>query len=89
MDPRKGDDIWAVWQKLNTDDVYNIQSMAAALVWGADDKHLPRPGLNYSEENSQRVMARYNGPGVEAEPHGAAMIGMYRVFEMYNAPLRA
>ncbi|MFC5220470.1 glycoside hydrolase domain-containing protein [Streptomyces coerulescens] len=88
-DPDKGDDIWAMWQKLNTDNIFNVQTVPAVLGWGAADLGLARPGLTTSEDDSRRIMGRYNGRPPDSDNYAQAMIGMYRVFEKYNAPLRS
>ncbi|MEV1085604.1 hypothetical protein AB0I98_46570 [Streptomyces sp. NPDC050211] len=89
LDPGKGADIWAVWQKLHADDIYNVQTIPGVLLWGAGTIGLPRPGLNISEDDSRRIMGRYNGEPPASDNYGQAMLGLYRVFEKYNAPLRA
>jgi hypothetical protein len=40
--------------------------------------------LDLSEENSRKTLASYNG----ADEYGYQLIGLYKVFEKYHAPLR-
>lgn len=88
MDPTDDADLWTVWQKLNGDDIYNVNTVPLVLIEGAADIGGSRPGLNYTEAESEAVLARYNGLGDAAANYGRQLIGLYRVFEKYHAPLR-
>jgi hypothetical protein len=89
MDPASEADLWPVWQRLNEDDVYNISTIPLVHIWGANDIGQRRPGLDYSEAESQAVLARYVGTGDEPDNIGRQQLGLFRVFEKYNAPMRA
>ncbi|MDX3243148.1 glycoside hydrolase domain-containing protein [Streptomyces sp. ME18-1-4] len=88
MDPANENDLWNVWQQLHNDHDYNISTLPAVLIWGADDVHVPRPSMSTSEEHTRLTLARYNGTEGRAQDYGTAMLGLHRVFEKYNAPLR-
>lgn len=88
MDPSKESDLWTVWQKLHADDTYNISTAALVLLQAASDINVARPGLDTSEADSTKILARYNGTGSDAAEYGNQLIGLYRVFEKYFAPLR-
>ncbi|SHH66057.1 glycoside hydrolase domain-containing protein [Streptomyces sp. 3214.6] len=88
MDPANENDLWNVWQQLHNDHDYNISTLPAVLIWGADDVHVPRPSMSTSEEETRLTLARYNGTEGRAQDYGTAMLGLHRVFEKYNAPLR-
>jgi hypothetical protein len=44
--------------------------------------------MSTSEEHTRLTLARYNGTEGRAQDYGTAMLGLHRVFEKYNAPLR-
>ncbi|MEU6306458.1 glycoside hydrolase domain-containing protein [Streptomyces chartreusis] len=90
MDSANENDLWNVWQKLHNDHDYNVSTMPAVLIEGANDVGVPRPSMFTAEEDTRRTLARYNGndPEGRAEAYGTAMLGLHRVFEKYNAPLR-
>lgn len=88
MDPANENDLWNVWQQLHNDHDYNISTLPAVLIWGADDVHVPQPSMSTSEEHTRLTLARYNGTEGRAQDYGTAMLGLHRVFEKYNAPLR-
>ncbi|AHH98898.1 hypothetical protein [Kutzneria albida] len=88
MDPGKESDLWPVWQNLHNDANYNISTIPLVLIEGAHAVGLGRPGLDFSEDDSRKTLARYNGTGDKAKQYGRQLIGLYRVFEKYNAALR-
>ncbi|GAB3459782.1 glycoside hydrolase domain-containing protein [Actinophytocola sediminis] len=88
MDFANDADRMAVWTKLHEDNIYNISTVPLVLIEGANDIGLPRPEVNLSEDDTRRVLARYNGTGDAAENYGRQLIGLYRVFEKYHKPLR-
>ncbi|WP_409239585.1 glycoside hydrolase domain-containing protein [Streptomyces sp. PA5.6] len=88
MDAAKESDLWAVWQPLHDDTVYNMSTVPLVLIEGAHDVGAARPSLDTSEEDSRRALARYNGTDESAQGYGTALLGLYRVFEKYHAPLR-
>ncbi|EWC61824.1 putative peptidoglycan binding domain protein [Actinokineospora spheciospongiae] len=82
-------DLWEVWQKLNGDPVYNVGVIPAVHVWGAADIGVARPNPLTNEDDSRRIMARYNGTANSSVGYGVAMVDLYRIFERYQAPLRS
>ncbi|MFF1375695.1 glycoside hydrolase domain-containing protein [Streptomyces sp. NPDC058308] len=88
MDATKESDLWAVWQPLFKDTAYNMTTVPLVLIEGAHEIGAERPGLDTGEEDSRRALARYNGTNESAQGYGTALLGLYRVFEKYHAPLR-
>ncbi|WP_432863472.1 glycoside hydrolase domain-containing protein [Microbispora rosea] len=80
-------DLWPVWQKLQ-DHTYNISTVAYVHIWGAAEIGLTRPGLSTSDDDTRRILARYNGVTADAEKYGRELLGLHKVFEKYHAPLR-
>ncbi|RJQ73244.1 DUF1906 domain-containing protein [Pseudonocardiaceae bacterium YIM PH 21723] len=89
MDSTKDADIWAVWQRLNGDEEYNVQAVAMAMLDASRMANGNRPGLNDPQESIRKMFSRYNGTGPKAEKYGFDMFGEFKVFEKYNAPLRS
>jgi peptidoglycan hydrolase-like protein with peptidoglycan-binding domain len=87
LDPADETDLWAVWQKLQ-DPSYNITTVAYVHIWGAAEIGVARPGLATGDDNTRRILARYNGVNAAAEKYGHELLGLYKVFEKHNAPLR-
>ncbi|MFC4054450.1 glycoside hydrolase domain-containing protein [Actinomadura syzygii] len=88
LNPAKEADLWPIWQKLNTEPDFNIGVVPHVHIWGANDVGAPRPSLDYSDANTLRVLVRYQGSGPDAEADGQKRLGLYRVFESFNKPLR-
>ncbi len=88
MDAENEDQRMSVWHKLNEDNNYNISTVPLVLIEGAADIGLPRPAVDYTEEQTRRTLARYNGTNSDAENYGYQLLGLYRVFEKYHKPLR-
>lgn len=78
----------AIWDKLQ-DPVYNISSAAYVTVYNAHQIDLPRPSLTTSIDDSQKILARYNGTNDAAQQYGKELVGLYQVLENYNALCRA
>ncbi|HEX5198934.1 glycoside hydrolase domain-containing protein [Paractinoplanes rhizophilus] len=89
LDAADDDDIWQVWQRLNSDPIYNIGTVPHVHIWGADDVGAPRPSLTYSQQDTLKVLIRYQGTDSRAEEGGRQRLGLYSVFESHNAALRA
>ncbi|MDX2674930.1 hypothetical protein [Streptomyces soliscabiei] len=53
MDPANENDLWNVWQQLHNDHDYNISTLPAVQIWGADDVHVPQPSMATSEEETR------------------------------------
>ncbi|MEV6512437.1 glycoside hydrolase domain-containing protein [Streptomyces sp. NPDC051642] len=88
MNADNADDLSTMWHSLHDDDVYNVSTIPAVLVQGAALVGLARPSVTSSDDDSRRIMGRYNGTGDGAERYGNAMIGLYAVFEKYNSLMR-
>jgi peptidoglycan hydrolase-like protein with peptidoglycan-binding domain len=95
-DYEKDSDLWEVWQKLHNDQKYNINAASQNLIWSAMDLGLPRPHLEYTEEESRLVMRRYQGflsedteLNEKLERESRIKLGIYQILENYFAPLRA
>lgn len=88
MNPGNDLDLRTVWNKLHYDDIYNTGTVPLVLIEGANAVGIGRPGLNFSEDDSRKALARYNGTGDDAVKYGHQLIGLYKVFEKYHAPLR-
>ncbi|MFF4256960.1 glycoside hydrolase domain-containing protein [Streptomyces sp. NPDC001663] len=84
MDAANSDDLETMWRSLHDDDVYNVSTIPAVLVEGAADIGVARPSVASSDDDSRRIMGRYNGTGDGAQRYGNAMIGLFAVFEKYN-----
>ncbi|CAM3900651.1 glycoside hydrolase domain-containing protein [Nocardiopsis gilva] len=89
LDPDNDSHVWRIWQKLYKDDSFNIATAAHVLIWGAHDVGIPRPNLDYSEENTRLTLKRYRGFKEEAEIDSQIQIGLYQVFEKHFTPLRS
>ncbi len=81
-------DVWSVWQKLQ-EGTYTVNTVGYVHIWDADDITVPRPGLDpVSDDYVSEVLARFNGTGPDADEYGQQLLGLYKVFEKYEAPLR-
>ncbi|MEU6314799.1 glycoside hydrolase domain-containing protein [Streptomyces sp. NPDC047014] len=89
LNPDVPNDLWNVWQQLHNDNTYNVSTVPAVLVEGAALVGAARPSMSTSEDDTWRTLARYNGELPHSENYGRAMLGLHRVFEKYNAPLRS
>lgn len=79
------DDLWYVWNKLHTDNDYNIEMAGLVLLWGAvDEKKIYTNPYYYSTSEIKQVIARYNGTNDEATAYGERNYALYEVFEKYN-----
>lgn len=82
-------DIWEIWQKLNSDVSFNLECCALTLLWGADDIGISSNPYNYTEDETKRVLARYNGVGeAVVNDYGVKNLGLYKIFERYNKAAR-
>ncbi|GAA1020578.1 hypothetical protein Aple_078710 [Acrocarpospora pleiomorpha] len=87
LGPANEPDLWSVWQRLQ-DPNYNISAVGYVHIWSAADIGVSRPGLSTSEDHTRRILARFNGTGPDADQYGHELLGLYKVFEKYHAPLR-
>ncbi|MEU5285597.1 DUF1906 domain-containing protein [Streptomyces sp. CA-278952] len=89
-------DRWAMWQKLNQDNVFNLSTVPHLHIWGADGKQgdareetpIRRPALDYTDTETYEVLRRYQGWGTEAEAHALERMPLYAIFEKYNRIVR-
>jgi peptidoglycan hydrolase-like protein with peptidoglycan-binding domain len=78
-----------VWTKLHEDQVYNISTVAYLTIYNAFQINLPRPGLNMSFADIQRILSRYNGePSQVTEKYGQDVGGLYEVLERHHRSIR-
>ncbi|MBT3167225.1 DUF1906 domain-containing protein [Streptomyces sp. Vc74B-19] len=95
LDSADDDDRWAMWQKVNQDNVFNLSTVPHMHIWGADGKAgdheetpIRRPALDYTETEIYEVLRRYQGFGDEAEAHARERMPLYTIFEKYNLAIR-
>ncbi|GAA1385101.1 DUF1906 domain-containing protein [Kitasatospora putterlickiae] len=91
LDPNNHDHVGDTWSKLNGNEEFNIGCVAYVHFWHASLLTNPisrPPGLDYTDDETHRLLARYQGDTPEAMVEGAKRLAVYRVFEKYNAPLR-
>ncbi|MFE0819588.1 glycoside hydrolase domain-containing protein [Streptomyces sp. NPDC058847] len=78
------DDKASVWERLHDEPTYNITTAAYLTIYNAYQTHVPRPGLDTSDSDTEKILARYNGTGEGAQKYGRELIGLYRVLERFN-----
>lgn len=79
------DDIWYIWNKLHTDEDFNIEMATLVLLWGAvNEKKIFTNPYYYSISEIKQVLERYNGEGSDAVKYGERNYALYEVFEKYN-----
>ncbi|MFV0134406.1 glycoside hydrolase domain-containing protein [Streptomyces sp. HMX87] len=95
LDPAPGDDRWAMWQRLNQDNPYNLSTVPHMHIWGADGKAgdsdetpMRRPALDYTADETYEILRRYQGSGPEAEADAELRMPLYAIFEKYNRLIR-
>ncbi|MGW6056022.1 glycoside hydrolase domain-containing protein [Streptomyces sp. NPDC055189] len=96
LDPAKGSDVWATWQKNNQNNSFNLGNVAHAHIWGADGKKgdpveeskIRRPVLDYTDDETYEVLRRYQGSGPVAEKDAKLRMPLYAIFEKYNRIIR-
>ncbi|WP_053731748.1 glycoside hydrolase domain-containing protein [Nocardia sp. NRRL S-836] len=84
LNPDSRDDRMTVWRQLKDDNEFNITIILMVCMYEASNLGIALPHLNTTEAEVQRILTKYNG----AESYGQAVIGLYRAFEKYHAPLR-
>jgi hypothetical protein len=77
-----------VWNSLHDDGNYNIGTVPLVLFEGAAEIGVSGLRLDYSASELQRIFARYNGTGADADHYGVELYGVYQIFERYNAMSR-
>jgi peptidoglycan hydrolase-like protein with peptidoglycan-binding domain len=80
--------VYAVWNSLHDDGNDNVSTVPHVLFEGAAQIGIPGLRLDYTDNELQRIFARYNGSGAEADHYGLELHGVYRIFERHNATLR-
>lgn len=92
LNPDNDDDIWEVWLKLYgegyTENSYNIQHVAYALMHAGHLTGSGIPTLDYPDKGTRQCLERYRGTGDVAVRDGHTQLGLYRVIENHFAPLR-
>jgi hypothetical protein len=58
------------------------------LLEGGSEVGVPGPSLDYTDADIQKLFARYNGQGDAAQQYGTELLGVYHIFEKYNALIR-
>lgn len=97
--PASDDDIWTMWQKVNKDNAFSLQTVSLIHLWDAEGKEggsnppggetvLRSMRLGYTEAEIFQVLRRYQGWGDEAEEHATKRMGLYQIFEKYNGIVR-
>lgn len=87
-EPRKSD-VWAEWQKLSTDDRYNLEMLPRVVIHAGVLVGVGRPTLTFSDSATRQTFQRFNGLGEKAVDYGHQLISIYHIFEKYNAPIRS
>ncbi|WP_327189817.1 glycoside hydrolase domain-containing protein [Streptomyces xinghaiensis] len=95
LDSAAESDRWAMWQKLNQNNAFNLSTVPHLHIWGAGGKKgdheetvIRRPALDYTETEIYEVLRRYQGFGPEAEAHAKLRMPLYAIFEKYNRIIR-
>ncbi|MEG3628523.1 glycoside hydrolase domain-containing protein [Streptomyces poriticola] len=95
LDATADGDRWAMWQKVNQDNVFNLSTVPHLHIWGADGKQgdhaetpIRRPALDYTPTEIFEVLRRYQGFGDEAVAHAQERMPLYDIFEKYNLAVR-
>jgi hypothetical protein len=84
-----------VWDHLHDDPTYNIRSVAYLTIHNGHQvdreqgTSIGRPGLETTHSEVQKLLARYNGTGDDAQRYGEELIGLYDVIESYNLLCRS
>ncbi|WP_309063598.1 glycoside hydrolase domain-containing protein [Streptomyces sp.] len=95
LDATADGDRWAMWQKVNQDNVFSLSTVPHLHIWAADGKpgdhaetRIRRPALDYNETEIFEVLRRYQGFGDEAVAHAKERMPLYAIFEKYNLAIR-
>ncbi|WP_149825525.1 glycoside hydrolase domain-containing protein [Streptomyces tailanensis] len=88
-------DRWAMWQKANQDNAFNLSTVPHLHIWAADGKAgdhaetpIRRPALDYTDTETFEILRRYQGFGDLAESHAQLRMPLYAIFEKYNRIVR-
>ncbi|MEU2238288.1 glycoside hydrolase domain-containing protein [Streptomyces sp. NPDC018338] len=95
LDSTADADRWAMWQKLNQDNVFNLSTVPHLHIWGADGKMgddvetpIRRPTLDYHDTEIYEILRRYQGSNDVAREHAKERMPLYAIFEKYNRIVR-
>ncbi len=69
-----------IWNKLRTDNTYNISMIPLVLMHGAYKKGFDRNYYNYTVEQIKKMLAVYNGD----DSYGETVYHSYVIFDKYN-----
>lgn len=73
-----------IWNKLRTDNDFNIEMVALVLIWGANDIDLNNNYWKYTESEIKKMLSRYNGTNSDADEYGEEAYHCYIIFDKYN-----
>ncbi|WP_367134969.1 MULTISPECIES: glycoside hydrolase domain-containing protein [Streptomyces] len=95
LDATSESDRWAMWQKVNQDNVFNLSTVPHLHIWGADGKGgdhaetpMRRPALDYTDTETFEILRRYQGSGETAVSDAKLRMPLYAIFEKYNRIIR-
>jgi hypothetical protein len=79
-------DYQSVARRIDSDPplVHNIGSVAYLTVYNSYQLGIARPSLTTGLNDTQALLARYNGTGEAAQQYGSELIGLFNVLENYN-----
>ncbi|MFC8080831.1 glycoside hydrolase domain-containing protein [Streptomyces sp. NPDC057307] len=95
LDSTDEGDRWAMWQKVNQDNVFNLSTVPHLHMWAADGKAgdhaetpIRLPDLDYTDTETFEILRRYQGFGGQAESDAQLRMPLYAIFEKYNRIVR-
>ncbi|MBB5117982.1 hypothetical protein AF335_09800 [Streptomyces eurocidicus] len=95
LDATSERDRWAMWQKVNQDNVFNLSTVPHLHIWAADGKGgdhaenpIRRPALDYTDTETFEILRRYQGFGDQAVADAKLRMPLYAIFEKYNRIIR-
>ncbi|MBR6558795.1 MAG: hypothetical protein IKT70_07275 [Clostridia bacterium] len=86
-DPNVWQDVWEVWQNLNTNVLYNLNCCALVILDCQYEYSDTIPYENFfdlSSMDTKTIISRYNGNGDEAEEYGNKCFKYFLIFDEYN-----
>jgi len=85
LDPSNPVHLRVIWEALNSNPTYNIETAAWVLKWGSVHiLGLSGNMLDYNENEIKATLARYNGTGDKAAEYGERNYEIYQAFEQFN-----
>lgn len=86
MDPDDWHEKWAEWRRLNEDDNYSISTVPFMLFEGGFRRAgITGQRLTFTDAEMEQLFATYQGEDGLSAIYGSELIGVYRVFERFNA----